>query len=90
MKDLTKSGGGRSAVRQVKGPGMNLGLKKPRKNYIAKPKPYVQSRELKAAEKAGKASSYLPDIGGAGNVQAMKSGKGKTSLASKTLRSKSW
>ena len=84
MKDLTKSGGGgKSAVRQVKGPGMNLGLKKPRKNYIAKPKPYKQSKALKDAEKVGKgkSSSYLSDLGGGGNVQAMGSGKGKNSLA---------
>lgn len=77
MKDLTKSAGGRKAVRQVKGPGMNLGLKKPRKGYIPKPKPYKTPRELKPKTSSGKASSYLPDLGGAGSVQAMKRGKGK-------------
>ena len=90
MKDFTKSSGAKSAVRQKRGPGMNLGLKKPRKNFIPEPKPYVQPRALKAATKVGKASSYLSDLDGAGSVQAMKSGKGKSSLANKTLRSKSW
>lgn len=90
MKDFTKTSGVKSMVRQKRGPGMNLGLKKPRKNYIPEPKPYVQPRALKAAMKIGKTSSYLPDDGMTGSVQAMKSGKGKSSLASKTLRSKSW
>ena len=49
----------KSAVRQMRGPGMNLGLKKPRKK-AADPKPYVQSRAMKKATKAD-APSYLPD-----------------------------
>ncbi|MGI9137159.1 MAG: hypothetical protein ACR2JS_08925 [Candidatus Nanopelagicales bacterium] len=77
MKDYTKSSGSKSAVRQVKGPGMNLGLKKPRKNYIPKPKPYKPSREMKDAMSGGKASSYLPKFEEGGSVQAMDSGKGK-------------
>lgn len=47
------------AIRQVKGPGMNLGLKKPRKGYIPKPKPYKPSKEAKAAM-ATESGSYLP------------------------------
>lgn len=77
MKDFTKSPGRKNAVRQVRGPGMNLGLKKPRKGYIPKPKPYKKPRELKSTSSGGKASSYLPDLGGPGSVQAMKRGKGK-------------
>ena len=77
MKDYTKSSGRKNAVTQIKGPGMNLGLKKPRKGYIPKPKPYKTPRELKPKTSSGKASSYLPDLGGAGSVQAMKRGKGK-------------
>lgn len=48
------------AVRQMRGPGMNLGLKKPRAGF-KKPEPYVQSRELKAATKGSKTTSYLPE-----------------------------
>jgi len=68
---------GKSAVRQVKGPGMNEGMKKPRKNHIPKPKPYKPSREMKAALKDGNTSSYLPAFKEGGSVQAMESGKGK-------------
>lgn len=48
------------AVRQTKGPGMNLGLKKPRKNFIAKPQPFKQSKAMKDALKTD-TGSYLPD-----------------------------
>lgn len=37
-----------SMVRQTRGPGMNKGLKKPRKKP-AEPKPYTPSREMKKA-----------------------------------------
>lgn len=47
------------AVRQMRGPGMNLGLKKPRKK-MAEPKDYPKPKLLKAS--AG-TSSYLPDLG---------------------------
>lgn len=47
------------AVRQKRGPGMNLGLKKPRKKP-AEPKPYTPSREMKQAL-AMDTPSYLPD-----------------------------
>lgn len=68
---------GKSSVRQVKGPGMNQGMKKPRKNFIPKPKPYKMSKELKTSTAGGKASSYLPSFEEGGSVQAMDSGKGK-------------
>jgi hypothetical protein len=82
MKDFTKSRGMKSAVRQVKGPGMNLGMKKPRKSYIPKPKPYKPSRAMKEAvggssSSGKKASSYLPKFQEDGNAQTMVSGKGK-------------
>jgi hypothetical protein len=48
----------KAAVRQIKGPGMNLGIKKPRMNYIPKPKPYKQPLAIKQAM-AADTSSYL-------------------------------
>lgn len=53
------------AVRQTKGPGMNLGLKKPRFGFST-PKPYVPSKAtkdtLKTTEKSvSKGASYLPE-----------------------------
>lgn len=48
----------KAAVRQKRGPGMNLGLKKPRKKP-AEPKPYTPSREMKRALVAD-TPSYLP------------------------------
>lgn len=68
MKGFTKSAGGESAVRQKRGPGMNLGLKKPRKDTFPKGEPYKPSREMKKALKGNK-SSYLPDFAGAGNAK---------------------
>lgn len=62
------------AVRQKRGPGMNLGLKKPRKNFIAKPKPYKPSREMKDALKA-ESVSYLPPEGKGGKTRAPKTAK---------------
>lgn len=75
--------GGKKAVRQTKGLGMNEGMKKPRKNTFPKPKPYKQSREMKAATSGGKTSSYLPNFKEGGSVQAMDSGKGKRSSCKK-------
>lgn len=60
-------------VKQMRGPGMNLGLKKPRKKP-AEPKPYTPSREAKAALKA-KPVSYLPPEGKAGKPRAPKAPK---------------
>jgi hypothetical protein len=54
----------KASVKQMRGPGMNLGLKKPRKKP-PEPKPYTPSRALKAASKADP-GSYLPDEGKAG------------------------
>lgn len=61
------------AVRQVKGPGMNLGRKKLRK-IPAQPKP-ISEPKISSAEP----SSYLPQqaLAKGGRVQAMKNGKGK-------------
>jgi len=61
------------AIKQMRGPGMNLGLKKPRKKP-AEPKPYAPSRELKAAMKADPVS-YLPPEGKGGKTRAPKTAK---------------
>jgi hypothetical protein len=56
----------KAVVRQKRGPGMNKGLKKPRKNTFPKGEPYKPFRvtEPKGSGKAGKAASgsYLPDF----------------------------
>lgn len=68
------------SVKQMRGPGMNLGLKKPRKKP-AEPKPFKPSREQKAALK-GQAPSYLPPDGAmAGKPRAPKPPKGLKSKA---------
>lgn len=56
---------------------MNRGMKKPRK-IPAQPQDIPLPKELKP-KKAGKSSSYLPDMmfGQGGKVPAMKNGKGK-------------
>ena len=59
MKDYTKTGGMKSAVRQKRGPGMNLGLKKPRKNTFPKVEPYEPSKAMKKAQKVV-SGTYLP------------------------------
>jgi hypothetical protein len=46
-------------VRQMRGPGMNLGLKKPRHGYIKKPKEYTPSKELRGNTMVD-TGSYLP------------------------------
>lgn len=66
------------AVRQMRGPGMNLGLKKPRKGYIPKPKPYKPSREMKDAL-AADTVSYLPTEGKGGKPRAPKTPRGRRS-----------
>ncbi len=57
----------KAAVRQMRGPGMNLGLKKPRFGFT-EPKPYVPSKATKAALQdggkgvsKGASNSYLPE-----------------------------
>ncbi len=59
MKDYSKSAtSGKPAVRQVKGPGMNLGLKKRHKQ--AKPKPFVDPTKKRGKKsKAGAGPSFL-------------------------------
>jgi hypothetical protein len=55
MKDYSKSSSsGKPAVRQVKGPGMNLGLKKRHKQ--AKPKPFSDPTKKKGSKKKKGAS----------------------------------
>lgn len=49
-------------VRQTRGPGMNRGMKKPRRKP-GEPKPHTMSREMKRALEA-KPSSYLPEAEG--------------------------
>jgi hypothetical protein len=62
------------AVRQTRGPGMNRGMKKPRKKP-GEPKPYTPSRAMTQATKAGKSTSYLPSdpLVGLGKPRARKS-----------------
>ena len=68
-KDYTKTSSGsvKGGVKQLKGPGMNLGLKKPRKNQIAKPKDYSAPRIAKGPAFTG---SYLPDPLGMGRKKS--------------------
>ena len=67
----------KTVVKQTRGPGMNLGLKKPRKKP-AEPKPYTPSRAMKAARK-GDPVSYLPPEGKGGKTPAPKTPKGRKS-----------
>lgn len=62
MKDYTKTSrtGARSAVRQVKGPGMNMGMKKPRR-VPGQPKDYGKPASQKMAKGPAFTGSYLPD-----------------------------
>lgn len=66
----------KSIVRQMRGPGENLGLKKPRKGYIPKPKPYAPSKAMKQAMSM-ETSSLLPK-GSTGKTRAPRKG-GKVS-----------
>lgn len=68
-KDYTKlsSSTVKSSVRQMRGPGMNLGLKKPRKNYIPKPKDYKAPKTKTSLAFTG---SYLPDTLGLGGKKS--------------------
>lgn len=71
-KDYSKSSStGRPAVRQVKGPGMNEGLKKPRKKP-GQPKNYGKPKSAKATMATGPAftDSYLPDMRGWGGKKS--------------------
>lgn len=67
----------KSFVKQVKGPGMNRGMKKPRKKP-AQPKEFTPPSYEKNT-KATETSSYLSDqlFAKGGKVQAMRNGKGK-------------
>lgn len=76
MTDLTKSKGMKSTVRQMRGPGMNLGLKKPRKDTFPKDEPYKQPRGLKKSQKM-LSGSYLPDFDGMGKMGKSKKSRFK-------------
>ena len=69
----------KASVRQMRGPGMNRGLKKPRKKP-AEPEPYTPSREQKAATKV-KSVSYLPPEGKGGKPRPPKAPKAPRSKA---------
>lgn len=56
----------KSGVRQIKGPGMNEGLKKPRRTP-GKPKDYGKPRSTKGPAFTG---SYLPDTLGLGGKKS--------------------
>lgn len=72
------------AVRQTRGPGMNLGLKKPRKGYIPQPKPFKgeTAADIAAKEGKGKTTSLLPPDSGMKKPRAPRSPGGK-SISSK-------
>ena len=61
-KDYTKSSSGsaKGGVKQMRGPGMNLGLKKPRKTP-GQPKNYGKPASQKMAKGPAFTGSYLPD-----------------------------
>jgi len=73
MKNMAKTPrtGSTPAVRQMRGPGMNLGLKKPRIGYIPKPKNYATPKDMKLGAPA-KPTSYLPTLAGGGKVISSK------------------
>lgn len=68
-KDYTKTSSGsvKTGVKQMRGPGMNLGLKKPRKKMAA-PKDYSAPKvKTKGPAFTG---SYLPDSFGMGKKKS--------------------
>ena len=62
---LTVKGG----VKQIKGPGMNMGLKKPRRTP-GEPKDYGKSAFQKMAKRPAFTRSYLPDTLGMGGSKS--------------------
>jgi hypothetical protein len=71
MKDYTKSkrSNTRSGVRQIKGPGMNEGMKKPRRSP-GQPKDYGKPASRKMAKGPAFTGSYLPDTLGLGGKKS--------------------
>lgn len=71
MKDYTKTKrtSTRSGVRQIKGPGMNEGLKKPRRTP-GKPKDYGKPAVPKMGKGPAFTGSYLPDTLGLGRKKS--------------------
>lgn len=53
-KITSKTGGGKPVIRQTRGPGMNLGLKKPRKNKFPK------SEDAPPKKNGGTSTAELP------------------------------
>jgi hypothetical protein len=70
-KDFTKTSSGsvKGGVKQMRGPGENLGLKKPRKK-MAQPKDYGTPKASK--KKPAFTGSYLPDPLGMGRKKKPK------------------
>jgi hypothetical protein len=68
MKNMTKTprSGVKTAVKQIKGPGMNEGLKKPRRK-AKQPEDYGKPRKAKGPAFM---SSYLPDTLGMGRKKS--------------------
>lgn len=71
--------GGKPAVRQMRGPGMNLGLKKPRHGYIKKPVEHSTPKVLRD-NSAVDTASYLP-------AQTSGGGKRPRAPSSKVIKS---
>lgn len=71
MKDYSKPKRmtSKTSVRQVKGPGMNEGLKKPRRTP-GKPKDYGKPASQKMAQGPAFTGSYLPDTLGMGRKKS--------------------
>jgi hypothetical protein len=65
MKDYSKTSriSSKGGVKQIKGPGMNMGLKKPRKQP-GQPKDYGKPASAKMAKGPAFTGSYLPDTFG--------------------------
>lgn len=72
MKNMVKPPrSGEPAVRQTRGPGMNLGLKKPRVGKFPNTKKFVTPKDMRLGAPAKK-TSYLPTLAGGGKVISSK------------------
>ena len=61
-------------IRQTRGPGMNKGLKKPRKKP-KEPEPYTPPREKKQVQSQAATGSYIPGFGAGGKPKRSRKGK---------------
>lgn len=70
-KDYSKAGrvSVKGAVKQVKGPGMNMGMKKPRKQP-GQPKDYGKPASARMSAGPAFTGSYLPDPLGLGGKKS--------------------